>query len=1392
MDFRLKNQIKLIIINNRLYKMRKVQFLVVIVLVVFIFSGCLRTVGRAGTLDYAGGDCDDMCNPNCRWYVAEVCEQEDFVDASFQSEPPEQPGLARISGDCDPADPACIPHDNYMIMGETGCDPADPNCLSEPPEMCDHCDPNSHCYSPEICSGDHYAMGDQGPCNPCTDSDCPGYDDPCACPETFDECDCDPDSHCNPACSDYDPCDFGCGIHLEDPCSECGDCHPECPYFTCPECGGSVETCPFCWEVCEPCEQECQEMCDEEGCWMECYPCEEDICQWECDYGYAPLDMCDPNNLNYKPCDCDPCSNQACPDYDVSTCGGCDGDDHCEEDCPEYDRCKCDDCAEGCANENSQACGGAIPQVTGFIGGEIRRLTFQERICDTTLSDTRIALGETEGGELLFEEGELYQYKGRVAALDSLYNEDGSRKDLDDPTIVWIEGAKVSLYEQHDDRQIAKYSITDEDGRFGDEFYWDYWMMNRGNGPLFASPLANVRINIQIRPRTAFLNGIAKPFFTTYAEDLGVGNSGWGQNTIIGMTRQDVTLIELFNMNDKVIASYHFDSSLADSVVGNLPLQGNELTFNSESKVGSESVEAVNAGSEAYGSFPASDLAEFSVVLWFNPDGYASDGTTAMIMSNRDVDDKAFELLYDNSNSQFSVSIQTDDLGIQDDAVVLNLAEHDIDWNLGVWYFVGVSYDGSEICLYVNDKKECDDTKVGGDVGEGGGDIYYFSAGGYGADYDTTGMIDEVAWFSIGLGSDNILKVYNNGDGQAYPFREIIREGCDFDQTTATVPPGTRFNKVLDDGTLIPYEKEHLVVALRDMGEEMNTYSVAGTDEVMVPVGVLEIGFYDPEDGLRLVPQDPIDYSGFIGPRGQSLGDISNVGMFQLSPAGWNFLQQASVGLSTSTASAAGSGMINFDMKFSNPACVSITVTEDWGDNPGCGIFQDAKFTVDGNPRNRNIGKGSISTLINIGPDLEAVIELGEQPEGCPAPVLVGTFQTGENTFSTGAGAEGGTDCVGDVGSDSNVQGCRSCIVISADGQSDEPPTQDEDPIQCGRDLHGYYEDIESCADSIPDATSYFQIREDVQSASRLSIDPGNRFVFLGNDDGPYKNLNYVHDATCEVTNLDTASAQFIPPLISSQRRRVLYGEQQPDGTTSFKVYDLRGDNIEQVADGGYSSNQEGLAHAHDMSSYGDAAAIALSDIDLGNNPDGSTQLYSFVANYDAGQYDGYQLTSATETLLDEHLIGRVEYLWTSGCEDEAISIGHAVGYASNLGLDNNFIKTIGDENIIEFFVSYYRLLETGDIQIDRCQATTDGETYGVDVFRVSSDITTGDIDDNGFEDTIKERLDYVAEYMVLNNGACPLSACGSLSPLQKIFCFIEEGASDSVVLDKINEWNLG
>jgi len=844
-------------------------------------------------------------------------------------------------------------------------------------------------------------------------------------------------------------------------------------------------------------------------------------------------------------CDC----GSSCPDgscdsavgEDCNSCpedcgSDCCGDGFCDEDEDSFTcQVDCGACGDGAQADTPGEEGCKFPDVP-FPGGPVPPPTREERFCEATRDDARLVDDESR-------QCSRYTYQGRVASLDSLFT-GGIRNEPYDLSALWLEGAIVTLIEEHrDGRQVLKYSVTDEEGRFGQTFYWDRALKNKGNGPLFASPFSSVRININLRPRTAVLNGIEKPFFASFAEDLGVGNSGWGPNTIIGLTRQDVTLV----------------------------------TFSSGS------------------------------------------ATT-------------------------------------------------------------------------------------------------------------------------------------------------VNEGCNFGDTTATLPADITFMKILDDGTEELYTKNYLVVALRDMGEEMNTYAVADSDSFMVPVGVLEIRFYDPDDGLRLMPQSDIDYSAFISPRALGL-DLTDVGMFQLGPNGWSFVQSANVGSTTSTASGSSAGMINFDMAKTNPACVSIQVSDDWGTDLECGNFPEASFTVGGRTRNSALERGGVFSLNRIDTNAEAVIELGSQPvDGCPAAVITANpieNQISENTFLTGdaAGSVWVADCA--AGQPSEVIGCRTCLAIKAEGTDFSFPGPPAVPVECGPDLHGSYGDIQECVDSLPEAADYFYMKEITQDLrSILSIDPGNRFVYRNNNIGE---LHYVHDNICEVAETIAAAdgTSIVSPVISSQRRRILYGEIiEAANTADFWIYNL--ENSEKqliVQQQGYRYDVNDQGHAHDISSYGDAAAIALYGYDPGNNPDGSDELFAFVFNDETSEYDTIQLTSASDFESNVHKLGRVEYLYTTGCDDceqDDIKIGHVVGYASNLGLDGEFMKTEQDGDIIEFFVSYYRIMESGEVEIDTCQATTDGETNGVDVFRVTNYITDGDYDGNGFDDSIRERLDFIAMHMANTGGACP------------------------------------
>ena len=326
------------------------------------------------------------------------------------------------------------------------------------------------------------------------------------------------------------------------------------------------------------------------------------------------------------------------------------------------------------------------------------------------------------------------------------------------------------------------------------------------------------------------------------------------------------------------------------------------------------------------------------------------------------------------------------------------------------------------------------------------------------------------------------------------------------------------------------------------------------------------------------------------------------------------------------------------------------------------------------------------------------------------------------------------------------------------------PDPGDEDPIDCSPRTIGNYSLVQTCVESITDANSYFTIKRTTQdSRAGLSISPNNQFVFPGKVSTENKKVQYVHGpstADCVVTTVDStidASRTFISPVISSQRRRILYGEQNSSGHTDYYIYDpivyydTCGNALSltrSVVSGNTTVNATDPGHEHDISLYGDFAAIALSDYNTGSNADKGEEVFVFWENNDTGVFDGFQLSSGPA----DASIGRVRVL-RQECPDGNLTCGVVVGYSSSINSSGGYIDP--DTKQKEFFVGYWRNTSDGSILNNICRATFDGDAVDVGNHRVTSNLTYYDYDCDRDDDTILERISTFASYMVLNNGSC-------------------------------------
>ena len=442
------------------------------------------------------------------------------------------------------------------------------------------------------------------------------------------------------------------------------------------------------------------------------------------------------------------------------------------------------------------------------------------------------------------------------------------------------------------------------------------------------------------------------------------------------------------------------------------------------------------------------------------------------------------------------------------------------------------------------------------------------------------------------------------------------------------------------------------------------------------------------------------------------------------------------------------------------------------------GFPSAANYTVLANCTSPSIKSYSISIIVQVAQDSGApVANFSASPTTCLAPLFVEFTDTStggdinnyrwdfDNDASWDSYLKNPNYTYGKKGSYTvvlNVTGCGGSDVETKSNYITVNPGVPKPPrMDCGQKKTGSFSDISKCVARITDATRYFNMKN-AQNRSVLSIDPGKRFVFTGNASNTLnKKIQYVHKpGPCTVSTIDDVPGtgrDFVSPVISYQRRRVLYGAQNQSNHTIFYVYDIANNTFDgcgtrlsarrQVVAGEYMNSSSSPGHEHDISLYGDGAAIVLGGIDPeGKNSDGGDELYLYMDDNVTGTFAGVQLTNCTAA-------ADFCQVWAlrQDCSNATFKRGYFVAYQSNCYGNNQSL--IGG-NIYEVFAAYYVEMANGTNGTYIRRVTFDGEDNGVDTCRNYDTATEGDMDGDGVADTIWERLQQFGGWINTGGGS--------------------------------------
>ena len=159
-------------------------------------------------------------------------------------------------------------------------------------------------------------------------------------------------------------------------------------------------------------------------------------------------------------------------------------------------------------------------------------------------------------------------------------------------------------------------------------------------------------------------------------------------------------------------------------------------------------------------------LTSYSVSFWVNQASQPSEGEIQTWFVNSDAPG-SFEIRYDNALTPGTKQIQVRQFSSSGGQYFIN---HNINLNTSAWYFITLTWDGTQIQLYVNGVAAENPTAINSIYIEplnGGLGIGLFPAN---LVHPLDGKIDEVGFWARALNSSEVTQLYNAGAGRTYPF----------------------------------------------------------------------------------------------------------------------------------------------------------------------------------------------------------------------------------------------------------------------------------------------------------------------------------------------------------------------------------------------------------------------------------------------------------------------------------------------------------------------------------------------------------------------------------------------------------------------------------------------
>lgn len=221
-------------------------------------------------------------------------------------------------------------------------------------------------------------------------------------------------------------------------------------------------------------------------------------------------------------------------------------------------------------------------------------------------------------------------------------------------------------------------------------------------------------------------------------------------------------------MKTNLIAYYPL-SNVNDSHGSNTLTNVNTATF-AAGKIGN-AVSLASASSQYLtiadnAAFSVGDI-DFTIAGWFNLT--TKSAAMAMVSKWNTSSEREYELLYFNTPDRFLFQVSTSGTGTAATATANNLGSP----STGTWYFIVCEHDSTanEIRIQVNDGT-ADATAHSGGVRDGTSDFRIGARSTAGVYFN--GLIDEVGFWKRLLTSDEKTRLYNGGNGLAYPFSTAI------------------------------------------------------------------------------------------------------------------------------------------------------------------------------------------------------------------------------------------------------------------------------------------------------------------------------------------------------------------------------------------------------------------------------------------------------------------------------------------------------------------------------------------------------------------------------------------------------------------------------------------